>query len=279
MHPHASPSPSRNMARTYHIIDKVAIDRVWFTMLQSYVANKRFFWFTSLGKPKTTGEGRMSERYSDDAARIQSILTNRDALWLRGETNDMRVPHAALTNGRCSDGYVNMSKVLCNPAICTIFATDLIHRLQQESVRMPSHRTWAIGSDHAAATLSFEVARQLRTYHDFCEKGSDGTQLWRRHNISPYDVVLRVEDLITTFGTVRAVTEGIRAHHDYPIDFLPVVATVVNRSGQSEFDGVKIISLLDLTIQTWEQDSCPLCAAGSKRLRPKDHWGELTQSV
>lgn len=135
---------------------------------------------------------------------------------------------------------------------------------------------WVVGSDHAGATLSFAVASALAAQHDFTEKGLDKTQLWKRFVIGSHESVLQVEELITTTGTLRQVREGLINAHEHELTFVPMVMTLVNRSGIKEFEGDPILSLVDYDIQTWTPEDCPLCAAGSERLKPKTHWAELT---
>ena len=67
---------------------------------------------------------------------------------------------------------------------------------------------WVIGSDHAAATLSFEVARQFGVKHDFTQKGSGKSQVWNRFDIHPDETVLQVEELVTTSLTLDEVRKG-----------------------------------------------------------------------
>lgn len=81
---------------------------------------------------------------------------------------------------------------------------------------------------------------------------------------------------MTTASTLLAVRKGIRdAHPDYPINFAtPVV--LVHRSDVYEIEGQKIVYLVHCDIQKWKPEDCPLCKAGSQRLKPKHHWAELT---
>lgn len=205
-------------------------------------------------------------------AEVRHILKATDAFWLH--SGDPAQPHAELTSGLCSDGFVDVLRTLRYTNLCELIAEELIDRLTDEmSLREVG---WVVGSDHAGAALSYEVARQLMVMHDFTEKGPDGTQIWKRFQIEPNSVVLQIEDLITTTKTVSAVRRGIQRGNDALVDFAPYIGVVVNRSGETTIEGSRIVALTTLTIQTWEPGDCPLCAVGSKRLRPKQHWAELT---
>lgn len=136
--------------------------------------------------------------------------------------------------------------------------------------------TWVIGSEHAGATFSHSVALTLGSMHDFTEKGEEKTQVWKRFDIKPEEIVLQVEELITTTGTLQAVRDGIRRGNSSPVTFAPVSLTLIHRSSIYEFENAPILYLAHYDINVWEPLDCPLCAAGSKRMRPKQHWKELT---
>jgi hypothetical protein len=60
------------------------------------------------------------------------------------------------------------------------------------------------------------------------------------------------------------------------VTFAPVVGVLVHRSDVYEVEGAPVIYLAHYDISVWDPVDCPLCARGSKRLRPKQHWAELT---
>ena len=138
--------------------------------------------------------------------------------------------------------------------------------------------TVIIGSDHAGADFSHDVARWFGAKHDFTEKsGPDGKQqVWKRFAIHEGESVLQVEELMTTAGTLMAVRDGIRKGNPSPVTFAPVVGVLVHRSDVYEIEGAPVVYLAHYDISVWDPKDCPLCAAGSKRLRPKQHWAELT---
>ncbi len=227
------------------------------------------------------------QHFSEDITDVEfdHVLKLAGALWLHD--NDPAMPHAELTSGRCSDGFVDVLRVLKYTSLCEVFASELYKLLVRQNLPLQERRPdWVVGSDHAGATISFEVARHLKAKHDFTEKLEikdpetgevvEKKQLWERHTIEPDEVVLQVEELITTLGTLRAVREGIREGNPNPVTFVPVVLTLVHRSDVYEFEGAPILYLRHYDIKSWEPEECPLCAAGSKRIRPKQNWAELT---
>lgn len=195
------------------------------------------------------------------------------ALWLH--SGDPKHPHAELTTGKCSNGFINVLRILKYTNLCDILALQLLHRIKANYM---GPIDWVIGSDHAGAALSHSVAIRANARHDFTEKGPVKTQVWKRHQIEPGQVVLQVEELMTTSTTLQAVRQGIIAGNEAEVVFAPVVGVLVNRSGLTQVGDSGIISLFSYEIKTWDgPDSCELCAQGSERLRPKTHWRELTR--
>ncbi len=210
---------------------------------------------------------------------VMHFLRQAESLWMHD--GDMSRPHAELTSGKCSDGFINVMGLLRYVPVCELLARELVYGLLfcDYSHERYDSAEWVIGSDHAGATISYAVARRLFAQHEFTEKADRNgqkIQLWKRHQIPAGQAVLQVEELITTAATLIAVRNGIKAGNNAPVEFVNAILTVVNRSGETQFEGSPIISLVDFDIHVWEPDQCPLCAAGSPRLKPKKNWAALT---
>lgn len=206
---------------------------------------------------------------------VRHLFELCDALWLHsGNPAD---PHAELTSGKCSDGFIDSLRALRYSYLCQFLADQLVKKMNTEHGELP-RPAWVIGSDHAGATFSHSVALTLGSLHDFTEKGEGKTQVWKRFEIKPDETVLQVEELITTTGTLQAVREGIRKGNSAPVAFAPVSLTLIHRSPIYEFEDTPILYLAHYDIKVWEPSVCPLCAAGSKKLRPKQNWKELSTS-
>ncbi len=201
---------------------------------------------------------------------LRHIFETCDALWLH--SGDPKDPHAELTSGRCSNGFIDTLRVLRYANLCEIMAGQLVRKLGRE---YGENVDWVVGSDHAGATLSFAVAAQLLAQHDFTEKGESKTQVWKRFAIQPDEVVLQVEELITTTGTLQAVREGIRAGNSHPILFAPLSLALIHRSSIYQFEGAPIVYMAHYNVDSWVPEECPLCAVGSERIRPKQNWERL----
>ncbi len=203
---------------------------------------------------------------------VRHLFELCDSLWLH--SGDPKNPHAELISGKCSNGYVDCGRTLRFTYVCQFLADQLVKKLRGVYT---GPIDWVVGSDHAGAAPSHCVALNLETKHEFTEKSEDKKgQIWKRYVIEPEERVLQVEDLITTTQTVKAAREGMRTGNPNPITFIPFVMTLIHRSSVFEFEESPILYLAHFDIEVWEPAECPLCALGSKRLRPKTHWKELT---
>lgn len=219
-----------------------------------------------LNVPRDIGRGLMQ---SD----VDHIFKACQALWLHDGNPEN--PHAELTAGDCSNGFVDTLRVLQYTPLAELFADQLIRRIRQV---YHGPVDWVVGSDHAAATFSYAVAVGLRARHDFTEKGPDKTQWWNRFQIAESEVILHVEELVTTLATMQAVRAGLRGAHQHPLTFVPLAATLVDRRSDFEttINGAPIVSVARYNIQKWNPAVCPLCRGGSERIRPKANWAKLT---
>ncbi len=87
---------------------------------------------------------------------------------------------------------------------------------------------------------------------------------------------MQVEELMTTSDTFWRVRNGIRAGNGSQVTFAPVAGVLIHRSDVWQIEDTKIVPFVHYDIKVWEPSECPLCKAGSKRLRPKKNWAELT---
>jgi len=201
-----------------------------------------------------------------------------DAFWIHD--GDPKKPHAQLTSGKCSNGFFDCSRVLCYPNLCEILARQLARKLLKTG--KIENVDWVIGSSYSAITFSYEVAKALGAIHCFTEKDPDDPKgkkmVWRRMKIPRGKNVLQIEELITTSGTFREVRRAVEEGNPEQVNFLPIVGTLVHRPPKlpTDYGEISVVALVEKEIWAVDQSECPLCKAGSPRLRPKTHWRQLT---
>ena len=203
------------------------------------------------------------------------IYRNYGALWSYDyRRGDPTLPHAELSEGRCTDVYWNSDIVLSDPAIAASLAARLATRLKAWDA--VSSVEWVIGSAYGAITWSYELARQLGARHGFTKKdpADPQRQVWDGR-IPAGASVLQCEDVITSFRTIFEVRRAVGATNPDAVRFLEPVAAIVWRPVALDAAEVEVIALTVQAANAWPQESCLLCRQGSPRLRPKAHWGDL----
>ncbi len=204
-----------------------------------------------------------------------------NAFWMHD--GDVKKPHAELTSGMCSNGYVNCPEFLKYPNLNEIAALQLVRLLRERGVEKVD---WVIGSPYSDITFSYEVAKAFGAIHGFTEKDPEDPKgrkmLWRRMAIPSGANILQIEELTTTSGTFKEVRRAVIKGNPEPINFLEIVGILFHRPPKLpvtyKIDGEKIAVVAIIEKEMWavEPSRCPLCKAGSPRYKPKSHWKELT---
>jgi orotate phosphoribosyltransferase len=211
---------------------------------------------------------------------IKGTLRLNNAFWVYQGLPRKNAPHVLLTSGKHSDGYVNIGKVLKEKSdVRREFAGYIVTILSSMENR---HFNWVVGADTSSTDLAREVAKTLRAGHIKMVKTQDGKvkkQVWDSRNLllKNGDVILQVEDLITTAGSALQVREGIRlANPGVEVRFAPLLPVLVDRSDPHNrvtmVEESEILPLLQLSIGTYKAGlaTCVYCAAGSEAIIAKE---------
>lgn len=185
-----------------------------------------------------------------------------------------------MTNDLCTTEYYRMTEMTSFPYENTWFARNLVADLRRYGVKSVD---FVLGSAYAGILFSHAVAQCLGSRHVFAEKGPDGEMVWGRFELPEGATVIMAEDSISTFGTALDLYKAVNENNRYKVKFLPIVGTILHRPPklpvQYFFDDqpVTIVPLIEKEIRAVPQTECPLCAAGSERLKPKTNWAKLTE--
>ena len=221
------------------------------------------------------------------AQQVRERLEAAGVFWLYKGKPRKDAPHALLTSGSHSNGYVNVGQVLKEqPETRKVFAEYILAVLHQAGYKKSFDRV--VGADTSSTDLARDIAtiakvdyiRMLKT-----EYSKDKRQVWHSSNIQLRErkSILHIEELITTSFSALQVREGIRrANPGKEINFVPFLPVVVERSNPDDriivVEDSKILPLLRLCIRNYEPNDCPYCAIGSMAIKPKqgDNWLKLT---
>ena len=170
--------------------------------------------------------------------------------------------HFLLTSGLHSPRYLQCARVLMDPVLATRMGGELAAALVPllGGVAPAAVVAPALGG----VLVAHEVARAFSCLGLFTERQEAGMTLRRGFRIEPDAPVVVVEDVITTGGSTREVIEAVRALHARVL----AVGSLVDRSGGKADVGLPRASLLRLEVPTWSAAECPLCAQGSRPVKP-----------
>jgi len=133
---------------------------------------------------------------------------------------------------------------------------DKVTRLAQMLIEKLPTRDFetVLGPAMGGLVIGQEVARQLNKRFIFAEKVDDRLALRRNFQIPDGEKVLIVEDVVTRGGRVQEALDIVRAHAGVPAG----VAVLVDRSqGRTSFDGVPMVSLVELSFPTYDPEDLP----------------------
>jgi orotate phosphoribosyltransferase len=109
-----------------------------------------------------------------------------------------------------------------------------------------------------------EVGRALGIRAVFAERQDGVLMLRRGFVLADDDRVLVVEDVLTTGGSTRETMQVARTAGAEIVG----VASIVDRSGGMVRFDVPLVALLDVSLPTYQAETCPLCAQGLSVIKP-----------
>lgn len=166
--------------------------------------------------------------------------------------------HFLLTSGRHSDRYIQCALVMQHPEVCAELCEVIASKLPPVSVDV------TIGPAMGGITLAYEMGRRLGTRALFAEREEGKMSLRRGFSLKPGERVLVCEDVVTTGGSAKEVADMARAMGCE----VTAIACLIDRSGGKAELGYPLLSVLRMEVQSWPQEECPLCKAGSAPYKP-----------
>ncbi|MEG6522161.1 orotate phosphoribosyltransferase [Desulfotomaculum sp. 1211_IL3151] len=174
------------------------------------------------------------------------------------KTGAMLTGHFLLTSGKHSNRYFQCAQVLQHPQYTQVLCQALAESFKNQAVQT------VIGPAMGGILVSYEVARALGVRSLFTERVNGKMSLRRNFSIQPGERVLVVEDVITTGGSVAEVIDVVKGMGGEVVG----VGVLVDRSNVRANLGVRTEALLTVAVETYEPESCPLCAAGTPAVKP-----------
>lgn len=177
--------------------------------------------------------------------------------------------HVVLPSGFHTNVILDKDVVRADHRIMPLFALHLCQMFNRDSYGA------IVSSNGDAHLLSALVARQrMHDLHPGCEgcpriphvcaTVDGGGNLRLDHSLIIGENVLVVEDIITSGGTLRGL---IKAVHEAGKTVIGAGA-IWNRGSEQFNDlGVPVRALINVRLDTWPKESCPMCEAGIQIVR------------
>jgi orotate phosphoribosyltransferase len=189
-------------------------------------------------------------------------VTSPELLRLFVERGALLEGHFLLSSGLHSGRYLQSARVLMDPPLATRLGAELA-ALARPSLGGRAV-TAAVSPALGGLIIGQEVARGLGCLALFTEREAGRMTLRRGFQLGPGDAVVVVEDVVTTGGSTREVIEVVRGRGAEVL----AAAAVVDRSAAKAALPVPFHALLQLEVEAYAQEACPLCASGSPAVKP-----------
>ena len=181
--------------------------------------------------------------------------------------------HFVLSSGNHSNRYLQSAKVLEDPRRAELLAGELAKMIKASGIVIDTVCAPALGG----VLAGYELARALGTRSIFVERKEGRMELRRGFEVTQGEKILICEDIITTGGSAMEAAAVIEEMGADVVAF----AALANR-GFCKREGsdtpakpecklpenLPFFALADFRFDMYPPEACPLCAAGSKAIKP-----------
>ncbi len=182
--------------------------------------------------------------------------------------------HFLLSSGNHSEFYLQSAKVLEDPRLAGRLADELAAIIEKAGVKFDSVCSPALGGILAG----YELARAAKKRFIFTERVDRVMSLRRGFEVHKGERFIVCEDIITTGGSALESARLIENLGGEVVGFAALAnrgfCKVANLAGSSAKGGAKLpadkpfFALGNFEFEIYEPATCPLCAAGSKAIKP-----------
>lgn len=182
--------------------------------------------------------------------------------------------HFLLSSGNHSEFYLQSAKVLEDPRLAGRLADELATIIKKAGVEFDSVCSPALGGILAG----YELARAAKKRFIFTERVERVMSLRRGFEVHKGERFIVCEDIITTGGSALESARLIENLGGEIAGFAALAnrgfCKVANLAGSSAKGGARLpadkpfFALGNFEFEIYEPATCPLCAAGSKAIKP-----------
>jgi orotate phosphoribosyltransferase len=174
-------------------------------------------------------------------------LNDKDYIKIFEETEALMYGHFVLSSGMHSDAYFQCAKVLQYPKYLSLFSDILSSHFSDLSIDK------VISPAIGGIVLGTEVGRQLNKRTIFSERVDGKMQLRRGFEINPGEKILIIEDVLSTGGSIREVSELINEHEGVIVG----IGIIVDRSITPVHLHDNFFAITKQTAKIFDKDDIP----------------------
>ena len=174
--------------------------------------------------------------------------------------------HFVLSSGLHSAKYIQCARVMMFPKIAQSLCKELAKKITETFGKIDLIVSPAMGG----VIVGYEVAKQLGVPSIFFERVDGQFQLRRGFQIEKQTKCIMVEDIVTTGLSSRECISAITRHDGNVMG----AACLIDRSSGNANVGVNLVSLSEITIETYEEinvpawlNDIPISKPGSRNLK------------
>ena len=163
-----------------------------------------------------------------------------------------------LSSGLHSSTYLQCAIALQDPAIAGKFGKDIAEHFRDKSVAA------VVSPAIGGIIIGYEVAKHLGVRFIWTERENGKMTLRRGFTVKPGEIMLVVEDVVTTGGSTRETVTALREAGAQVV----AAASIIDRSGGNADVGVPRTALATLVVPAVEPSVCDACARGEPTTKP-----------
>ena len=188
------------------------------------------------------------------------MLSYNESLKILKETEALLEGHFILSSGLHSRQYIQCAKLLSHPQKAEAICSSLCKKIKKEFNKINIILSPAMGG----VVVGYEIGRQLKIETIFAERVDGNLFLRRGFKIKQNSNVLIVEDVITTGKSAVECSNIVKMNKANLIGY----ACIIDRSNENVPIKDKIVSQMQINIETFSEDKIPEDLRKIQPIRP-----------
>jgi orotate phosphoribosyltransferase len=188
------------------------------------------------------------------------MLSYKESLKILKETNALLEGHFILSSGLHSSQYVQCAQLLSKPNLASKICSSLAEKIKNEFLNIDLVLAPAMGG----IIIGYEIGRILNIETIFAERTDKTFILRRDFSIPKGSNVLIVEDVITTGKSSIECSQLVEQSEGKIIGY----ACIIDRTNKKSQIQKKIVSQVELNIETFTKENIPKSLLSIKATKP-----------